>query len=907
MRNITIFTGKTRRAASWAKREMSFNALCLRLANPVRGKETVNEYQALNREQKGELKDVGGFVGGSLKGGIRSKQTVEFRDLLTIDMDSVPSTDEFVNRINESIGNPDSPLFCSYCYYTTRSHTPSKPRFRLVIPLDRQASPEEYNAAARKLCELAGLLDFCDPTTFDPSRLMYWGSACLDGEYICRSETEAPWLMVDILLAEYDDWTDCSCLPKTRSEAEQTCTEALKRKAANPLEKSGWIGAFCSSFDIYRAIDTFLSHIYAKGSAPDRYTYLKGSTSDGAIVYDKGAFLYSNHATDPAAGRSVNSFDLVRIHVFGDRDAGKSETTPVDKMPSYKAMMDFCRSYPEVQRKKIEEKLIAAQSDFIDTMDSVPATPDMNTIDAYINTNTVKTDIKVKTDAVRSSDAAADFGASTVVAETTAERLRIMDTGNTENKPETLKALHEKMRADTSWLVLLAVDKKGGIISSLANVVALLENCPYFKGRLKRDTFADRILAEGPMPWRSRSCTLGEFEWQQDDYINFRLYCSRIGLKCSAEDIRASIAGVLSYNSYDSLRDYVMGLRGKWDGMPRMETYFVDTLGAHDNYYVRTATRKQIIALVARALCPGIKYDTMLILYGPQGIGKSTALRRLARFGGREQDKGLDWYLNATGNMEGREFTEKLQGQWLVELSELNSLNKSDSDKIKDCLSSYFDMYRKPYDIDAVKRYRRCVFFGTTNDMEFLKDPTGRRRFNPIKCEGTGIMDVFSMKDDYIDQIFAEALDAYEKGESLEAGKEFNDWANSERMEYDMIDPIESFILNYLGIEFPLKWYKYTLADQRRFLDNPTCPDFGEETLRKKLDSISIIELWVHALRKDRYSITWADKKRIKSALLRMGWVYAENSAKGFGEFKSQKYFCRPSNIEGVDEEEKSE
>ena len=218
-RKLWISTAGTRKATYWPKNEIMWSDFVDRLKNPVRSSETMEEYLALGKSQQAELKDVGGFVGGTFINDRRKSSYVQGRDILTLDMDNIPAgqTDEILKRV--------SGLGCAAAVYSTRKHTGYAPRLRVLIPLDRTATSDEYEPAARKAAALIGI-EFCDPTTFDASRLMYWPSCCSDGEYICKSY-DHPFCSLDGLLGMYQDWK-CRASGRRYREVMRSSAEDLQ-------------------------------------------------------------------------------------------------------------------------------------------------------------------------------------------------------------------------------------------------------------------------------------------------------------------------------------------------------------------------------------------------------------------------------------------------------------------------------------------------------------------------------------------------------------------------------------------------------------------------------------------------------------------------------------------------------
>lgn len=337
--SVTIAVGESRRSTQWKNKEVLWSQLVERLSIPTKTPETVDEYRGFAKSKRDEIKDVGGFVGGSLKGGRRKAEAIMQRRLLTLDLDDVPRNADPWDTVVLVLG-------CAAVLYSTHSHRPEAPRLRLVMPLSRPVSPEEYSAIARKVAQDIGI-DMCDDTTYEPHRLMYWPSASINAEY--RYEVEdGPWLNADEQLARYVDWHDPSEWPISSRRA-----EALHRLASHqesPLEKNGIVGAFCRVYDIHDAIEHFLPDTYEKYD-DNRYTYKGGSTSGGLVLYDNGVFAYSHHGTDPASGKLCNAFDLVRIHLYGNMDDDTSPGTPSHKMPSFMKLQDEAMQIPEVREE----------------------------------------------------------------------------------------------------------------------------------------------------------------------------------------------------------------------------------------------------------------------------------------------------------------------------------------------------------------------------------------------------------------------------------------------------------------------------------------------------------------------------------------------------------------------------
>ena len=346
---VDLATAHSRLSKKWKNRIWKWSEVVNKCAQTKRTGESVKEYLKMSREEQSDIKDVGGFVGGYLTGGTRKTANVMYRTLATLDIDY--GTTDVWDDFTLAYG-------FAAMLYSTHKHTPEKPRYRLVFPLSRQVTPAEYEPLCRRIAETIGI-DLFDITTYQLPRLFYWPSTSRDGVYDFQYQ-DGPACDVDAVLGTYKDINDASQWPVSSREGEATAHEL--RKAGDPLEKPGLIGAFCRVYTIEDAIDTFLSDVYEKTATDGRYTYRKGSVAGGLVCYD-GKFAYSHHETDPASMQLCNAFDLVRLHLFGVYDEG-SKVQDITKLPSYLKMADFAASDKAVRVLLTKEKKAAAEADF---------------------------------------------------------------------------------------------------------------------------------------------------------------------------------------------------------------------------------------------------------------------------------------------------------------------------------------------------------------------------------------------------------------------------------------------------------------------------------------------------------------------------------------------------------------
>lgn len=803
-RLLKISTAGSRKATHWQENAILWSEFTEKLKMPVRSTETMEEYLAMPKSRQAELKDVGGYVGGTLTGGRRKASCVSGRDLITLDLDSIPAgqTLDILKRV--------SGLGCAAMVYSTRKHTGYAPRLRVVIPLDRAATADEYEPAARKLASLIGM-QYCDPTTFEASRLMYWGSCCSDGEYVAEVY-DSPFCSTDGLLAMYGDWTDVSQWPQVPG------SEAIEKrrlaKQEDPTAKRGVIGAFCRTYTVTQAMDKFIPEIYEETDVPGRYTYTGGSTQGGAVVYDGDLFLYSHHATDPCSGLLVNAFDLVRLHKYGDQDVDAKEGTPNNKLPSFMSMSRLALDDKAVSDRMSKERFENAK-------------------EAFAAGNTLQTGQETDGD------------------------------------------------MDTSWVYSLTKDASGRFEKTINNAVIILENDPLLKGRIVTDEFASCGMVLGRVPWDERD---EKRRWKDVDDAGFYRYMETFYGLTGRDKLDNALLLVSSKNRINDVKRYLQGL--EWDGQKRLEGLLADYLGAEDNEYTHAVMRKSLCAAVARAVAGGVKFDYMPIFVGPQGIGKSTFLSVL----------GKEWFSDSLTTFEGKEAAELIQGTWINEVGELTAFTKQETQVIKQFLSKTDDIYRAAYGKRAEKYPRHCVFFGTSNDTEFLKDATGNRRFWPVDVgDHKATKSIWEDLPKEVDQIWAEAYMYWQMGEKLFLPKEIEHLAEAAQKEHRESSGKEGLILEYLEKPLPANWNSMKLMDRRTYLNgNMKMPEGAGLVPRM---SVCAVEIWVECFGGDPRYMQRRDSTEINNILMGIpGWE-KERTPRKYGDYGSQRGFHRQTTI----------
>ncbi|ASD51081.1 hypothetical protein FPT19_00970 [Erysipelothrix rhusiopathiae] len=347
MRKLAIAYGNSRQAKKWVNKEITFDELKDRLKTPIRTTESAEEYAKFSKSQKDDAKDHGGFVAGVLKGGRRKIDTVELRSMIALDGDRIDK---------EFLENYESNAQYTSVLYSTHSSTEENPRVRIILPLTRDVTSEEFVAVSRFLAQMLGI-DYFDECSYLPNQPMYWPSTPSNGNFIYK-EVDKDWLNPDDILTAHPEWTDPTRLPT--SSRESKANTVSYQKVQDPLGKEGVVGLFNRVyFPVTKAIDVFLSDVYEPTENEDRYHFIESSSMAGVEIKDGGKFVYSHHAKDPAYLKLCNAFDIVRIHKFGDDDDKKS----------FKNMCDFAMKIEEVKVFATNEKLAEAEVDFTDLGD----------------------------------------------------------------------------------------------------------------------------------------------------------------------------------------------------------------------------------------------------------------------------------------------------------------------------------------------------------------------------------------------------------------------------------------------------------------------------------------------------------------------------------------------------------
>lgn len=400
------------------------------------------------------------------------------------------------------------------------------------------------------------------------------------------------------------------------------------------------------------------------------------------------------------------------------------------------------------------------------------------------------------------------------------------------------------------------LDGKGNKQVTVNNFVNAFKSDPLLNGLLAYDMLKETIVFTRPS-FTAKGSKKGDLVSDTDiSIIKGRI--ERLHGIYNDAKLNDAIEQVSSDNAFHPIKNYLESLT--WDGVERIDTFLIEYMGAEDNAYTREAFRKMLLAAVTRIYKPGTKFDTALVFYSEQGVGKSTLIQRLSK----------GWFNDSLTSLSGKESYEAIQFAWLVELAELSALRRSDVEAVKNFISKREDTYRGAYARRVKTHQRQCVFFGSTNDDEFLKDATGNRRFFPVavrRVKKTHV--IFEPQfDAIVDQLWAEAMNAFIFGEALTLSDEAEMIAGGTRDEFTERTPLQGLIEDYLDRLFPADYEDRYLPQRLDFLNG----DLGEVgTVRK--DTCSLIEVWTEALGRKKEDYTSAKGREIANALKSLkGW-----------------------------------
>ena len=416
------------------------------------------------------------------------------------------------------------------------------------------------------------------------------------------------------------------------------------------------------------------------------------------------------------------------------------------------------------------------------------------------------------------------------------------------------QAAEEFTSEDTDWQSRLELDRRGNIIDNIRNVGLITKFDENFKNVVYNE-FKDTLDVIGPLPWEQV-----KQGWNDTDFANAKMYFgSKYGIWSPAKFKDAILATASSERRYHPIKEYFDSLT--WDGTPRVDTLLIDYFGADDTPYTRAVIRKTLVAAVARIYKPGTKFDSILVLNGPQGVGKSTFFAIL----------GKEWFSDSLSisDMKDKTASEKLINNWILEISEMSGIRKTEVEVVKSFVSRQDDKFRQAYGVNVESHPRKCIIVGSTNsEGGFLRDVTGNRRFWPVHVPGTGKYHPWELN--CTDQIWAEAIHLYNEGEDLFLkGREAEE---AYKMQQDAMesDDREGIISEYLDRLLPENWADMDVYQRRSFLGGGEFDTQGiTGTIRR--ERVCVMEIWVECFGKERPNIKKADSYEIEGILNKIG------------------------------------
>ena len=645
----------------------------------------------------------------------RSSRTVMSRSALVLDADH--PTPDLMDRWDLVFGY-------AYVAHTTYNSAPDAPRYRIIIPTDREMAPDEYWAVAEAVMALVGAEQW-DPSCRQAARFMFKPSAQEPG-WFQRWVVDGDPLPVDEFLKDYDP---------DLADREMPTPHRNKR---DPFELDGVIGAFNRAYtDTDDLIEAYSLPYERSGSERWQLTGARGAAGMGPMG---PGLWFSHHTGDPAAGRACSAFDLVRVHRFGELDREASAQTPINRLPSYGAMVDLAAEDPRVTAELVG----------VDFADEV---------------------------------------------------------------------------SERSWRLDLKLDKRGVPRDEIVNWDLIRENDPLFS-HLIFNEFTLAVECTADLPWRPLA--RGGPGFSSADRAALSHYIEReYRVRPGRWLVDELVATTAQQHYVNPVRDYLDSLT--WDGTPRVETCLP---GVEPTVFTRMVARKSLVAAVARIYDPGCKWDHTLVLQGLEGLGKSWWVDRMSR-----------GHTATLGRLGDKDTLLTMQRSWIMLADEGMSLKKADWDALKEFLTRTEDVFRIPFERHAEAHPRHCVIWTSINDETFLRNQQGNRRFLVVQCKNR--VDFELLTDEYIGQVWAEAVHYYRAGERLFLDDTESTVAAQEREQFTEEDALVGVIQEYLDTLVPADWETRSPEARQVWLaNNADGIERGTEPIQRACST----QIWVEAL-----------------------------------------------------------
>lgn len=379
------------------------------------------------------------------------------------------------------------------------------------------------------------------------------------------------------------------------------------------------------------------------------------------------------------------------------------------------------------------------------------------------------------------------------------------------------------------------------------------------------------------LPWRK--LTKGRETFTAGDRSSLALYIERTYKIRPARGYLDDLINDRALNRRrNPVKEYLEALR--WDGKPRVETCLP---GVTPTDFTRLVARKVMTAAVARMLDPGCKWDHMLVIYGPEGMGKSHWI-----------DKMTLGFSSSLGRLNDKDTLITMQRSWIMTSDEGHTLKKADFDAQKEFITRTHDTFRMPYERESQVHPRHCVIWGTTNDDVFLRRQEGNRRFLIVRSDQK--VDFDQLTDHYIGQVWAEAVHYYNAGEQLWLDTDDNEMAKAEREQFTEEDALTGIVEQYLGTLVPETWDEMSPESRQLWLQNASDDLVAVGT--EPITRICSLQIWVEAMGRRRGDHRRVDLLEISTVLKAMpGWRLEPGTHRipGYGP---QKVFVK---LDGAD------
>jgi len=398
------------------------------------------------------------------------------------------------------------------------------------------------------------------------------------------------------------------------------------------------------------------------------------------------------------------------------------------------------------------------------------------------------------------------------------------------------------------WFGRLRLDLAGAPERNEANVILAFDSDEAFAGALAFDEFRQEITVCQPLPWEAHTTALPR-PWQDADDTRAAEWLQLRGINVSPMVVSRAVGAVARERRIHPVRDWLNSL--SWDGTPRLETWTSAHLGAEPTRFNHTIGALWMISAVARIFRPGVKADHMLILEGPQGAKKSTAIKVLA---------GEAWFTDELPEIGSKDAALHMQGVWIVEIAELDAIGRAEVSRIKAFLTRTTDRFRPPYGRYTVEVPRQCVFAGTVNPDTYLRDETGNRRFWPLRC---GTIDIAALARDR-DQLWAEAVTRFRAGAIW--------WIDDPALLAEARDEQDRRYQSDAWDDLIERWLTHETRTMSEGYPVYSAPRTESVPRPEPLADISMDELFIEALGIEPKGWTRTDQMRVSAYLKRNGW-----------------------------------